>query len=239
MIRTQMTPYNDGDVSLTGFFVWDGASGDKRPGVLVVHGGAGLDRHAKQRAQQLAGFGYVTFACDLFGDGIAGDRPRVIARVMELNGNLGRLCQRVRAGIDMLASHPLVNGHLAAVGYCFGGMTVLQLARSGTEIAGVASIHGSLKTTRRAEASGIRTKILVCHGALDPHVPMEDVISFIEEMKAAGADWQLSIYGNAMHGFTHEDAAAFKNPGVAYNALADQRSSEALQAFLTELFRPL
>ena len=239
MIRTQTTQYHDGDVSLTGFVVWDDARADQRPGVLVVHGGAGLDSHAKQRARQFAEIGYVTFACDLFGDGVAGDRSRVMASILELNGDPDRLCQRVRAGVDMLTSHPLVNGQLAAVGYCFGGMAALQLARSGTEIAGVASVHGSLKTKRRAEASGIRTKILVCHGALDPHVPIEDLIGFMEEMKAAGADWQLTIYGNAMHGFTHENTGRFKNPGVAYNALADERSSDALRAFLAELFRPL
>jgi dienelactone hydrolase len=236
MIRTQSVSYPDEDTSLTGFYAWDDASEEKRPGILVVHGGAGLDNHARNRAQGLAELGYVAFACDMYGDGVAGDRPRVIARVMELSGKPDLLCRRARAGIGVLASHPLVDGRLAAVGYCFGGMTVLQLARSGIELAGVASIHGSLKTTRPAQASAVKARILVCHGALDPHVPMTDVTAFAEEMKAAGADWQLNIYGNAMHGFTHEDAAPSRIPGVEYNAAADARSSAALHEFLTGLF---
>jgi dienelactone hydrolase len=234
-----LTHYRDGDVSLTGYFAWDEAREGKRPGILVVHGGAGLDDHARRRAQGLAADGFLAFACDLYGDGIAGDRQRVIARLMDLNRDPDRLCQRAQAGIHTLQSHPLMDGRLAAVGYCFGGMTVLQLARSGAELAGVASIHGSLKTTRPAQAAAVKAKILVCHGALDPHVPLSDVNAFVEEMKAAGADWQLNICGNAMHGFTHEDAVPSRTPGVEYNGVADARSSAALHAFLTELFGEL
>ena len=120
-------------------------------------------------------------------------------------------------------AHTLVDGRVAAVGYCFGGMTVLQLARSGVDLAGVVSIHGSLKTARRAQAGQLKARVLVCHGALDPHVPMADVTAFVDEMNNAGADWQLIIYGGAMHGFTHEDAAGYKVPGVAYHAQADAR----------------
>ena len=238
-MRTELTPYRDGDLSLTGFFAWDDAREDKRPGILIVHGGAGLDDHARRRALRFAADGFLAFACDLYGDGVAGDRQRVIARVMELNADPDRLCRRAQAGIDKLLAHSLIDGRLAAVGYCFGGMTVLQLARGGVGIAGVASIHGSLKTTRHAETSTVKAKILVCHGALDPHVPMADVDAFVEEMKAANADWQVNIYGNAMHGFTHEDAVPSRTPGVEYNAVADARSSAALHTFLTELFGPL
>jgi dienelactone hydrolase len=172
----------------------------------------------------------------MYGDGVAGDRQRVMARIAELTGDPTRLCARAKAGIEVLASHPKVDGRLAAVGYCFGGMTVLELARAGAELAAVASIHGSLKTTRPAQPSQVKAKILVCHGALDPHVPMAHVTTFIEEMTQAGADWQLIVYGNAMHGFTHENAAQHNIPGVAYHALTDARSSEALRAFLAELF---
>jgi dienelactone hydrolase len=235
MIREYAASYHDED-TLTGSFVWDDASGDKRPGILVVHGGAGLDDHARERARRFAALGYVAFACDMYGDGVVGDRQRVMAKVMELSGNPDRLCQRARAGIETLAAHPLADGRIAAVGYCFGGMTVLQLARSGVGLAGVASIHGGLKTTRPARASEVKAKILVCHGALDPHVPMADATAFMEEMRAAGADWQLHIYGDAMHGFTHEDAAVYNRPGAAYNALADRRSSSVLHSFLEELF---
>ena len=235
-MNMQPVNYQDREIRLTGFLAWDGASAENRPGILVVHGGRGLDDHAKGRARHLAGLGYVAFACDMYGDDVAGDRERKIARIKELSGDPARLCQRAQAGIEVLASHPQVEGHMAAVGYCFGGMTVLELARGGVELAGVVSIHGSLKTTRPAQASTVKAKVLVCHGALDPHVPMTDVNPFIEEMNSAGVDWQLIVYGGAMHGFTHEDAAEYKVPGVAYDPIADARSKVAMQTFLAELF---
>jgi dienelactone hydrolase len=233
---TQQMGYRDQDTPLTGFLAWDDTRGSQRPGILVVHGGAGLDEHAKQRAQHIAELGFVAFACDMYGDGVAGDRQRVMACAMELRDNPERLCQRAQAGIDVLAANPHVDGRLAAVGYCFGGMTVLQLARSGIELAGVVSIHGNLKTTRPTQGSVVKARVLVCHGALDPHVPMGDVAAFIEEMNRAAVDFQLIVYGNAMHGFTHENASAYKVPGVAYNARADARSSAAMELFFAELF---
>jgi dienelactone hydrolase len=181
----------------------------------------------------------VAFACDMYGDDITGDRERKMARIKELSGDPTRLCRRAMAGIEVLASHPQVDGRMAAVGYCFGGMTVLELARNGTDLAGVISIHGSLKTTRPAQASAVKAKVLVCHGALDPHVPQSHLTAFIDEMNNAGVDWQLIIYGGAMHGFTDKDAAAFKVPGVAYNAAADARSTGAIEGFLRELFGSL
>jgi dienelactone hydrolase len=235
-MNMQPVNYSDGDVHLTGFLAWDATRTEQRPGILVVHGGRGLDDHAKGRARQLAELGFVAFACDMYGDDVAGDREQKMARIKELSGDPTRLCRRAKAGLDVLASHPQANGRMAAVGYCFGGMTVLELARSGTELAGVASIHGSLKTSRPAQASAIKAKVLVCHGALDPHVPQSHVTAFIDEMNNAGADWQLIVYGGAMHGFTHEDAAEYKVLGVAYNAVADARSTGAMEMFLAELF---
>lgn len=235
-MNIQPIHYLDEDTPLTGFLAWDDTSGDKRPGILVVHGGAGLDDHAKGRARRLAELGFVVLACDMYGDGVAGDRQRVMARIIELRDDSGKLCRRAQAGINVLASHPQIDSRMAAVGYCFGGMTVLQLARSGIELTGVVSVHGSLKTTQPAQPSKVKAKVLVCHGALDPHVPMTDVTAFVEEMNGAGADWQLIVYGDAMHGFTHEDAAGYSVPGVAYHALADARSSIAMQVFFAELF---
>src|SRR6266516_4300230 len=124
-MKTQLMSYRDGDTPLTGFLAWDDTWDYKRPGVLVVHGGAGLDNHARGRASRLAALGFVAFACDMYGDGVAGDRARVMARIKELTDDPARLCQRARAAIEVLASHPNVDGgSLAAVGYCFGGMTV-------------------------------------------------------------------------------------------------------------------
>ena len=235
-IQTETIAYSDGDTRLTGVLACGDPTGAKRPGVLVIHGGAGLDDHAKGRARRLAEHGFVTFACDMYGDGVAGNRERVMARIKELREEPGRLCRRAMAGLDVLASHPLVNGRFAAIGYCFGGMTVLELARSGAQLAGVASIHGTLHTTNPAKPGAIQSKILVCHGALDPHVPVTQVNAFIDEMNVAQADWQLIVYGRALHGFTHENGPAI--PGVAYDAAADARSSEAALTFFRELFGP-
>jgi dienelactone hydrolase len=120
------------------------------------------------------------------------------------------------------------------VGYCFGGMVVLEVARSGADLAGAVSVHGSLSPPRTARAGEVRAKILVCHGALDPHVPMTQVNAFVQEMNDAGADWQLIVYGGAMHGFTHETGPAVA--GVAYHGVADARSATAMHSFFTELF---
>jgi dienelactone hydrolase len=233
-INTQAVEYRDGDAGLTGLFVWDDTINRRRPGAMVVHGGAGLDDHAKGRARRLAELGYVAFACDMYGHGVAGDRQRVMARITELRSDPAKLVQRAAAGIEVLRSHPLVDGRIAAVGYCFGGMTVLELARSGADLMGVVSVHGSMDTLRLSQPRAVKAKILVCHGALDPHVPMTHVNAFVEEMKTGGADWQLLVYGNAMHGFTHESGP--KLPGVEYHALSDARSSQAIQSFFSELF---
>jgi dienelactone hydrolase len=235
-MRTQQVPYHDDGVPLTGFLAWDETRAHTRPGILVVHGGAGLDDHASRRAMRFAELGFVAFACDMYGDGVAGDRTRVIAQISALRSTEGRLNQRARAGMSILASHPNVDARLAAVGYCFGGMTVLELARAGAELAGVVSVHGSLETARPAASGAVKAKILVCHGALDPHVPLTQVNAFMEEMNRASADWRLIAYGNAMHGFTHEHAAAHPVPGVAYHAPTDARSWVAIQAFLSEIF---
>jgi dienelactone hydrolase len=234
-ISTRPVAYTDGDTPLTGFFVWDAARDDRRPGVLVVHGGAGLDEHAKGRARRMATLGFVTLACDMYGDGMAGDRERIMAKIGELRAERGRLTHRALAGIEILKAHPQVDGRIAAVGYCFGGMVVLETAREGVDLAGVVSVHGSLATSRPAAPGAIRAKVLVCHGALDPHVPTAQVTAFADEMTHAGADWQLIVYGGAMHGFTHETADGTETPGVAYHAASDARSSIAIQTFFAEV----
>jgi dienelactone hydrolase len=233
-IDTELVHYQDGPVDLSGVFAWDNARAEKRPGILVVHGGAGLDEHAKKQARRLAGLGYVAFACDMYGEGVIGDRQRVMARITELCAEPSRLSRRAAAGLEVLRSHPMVDGRLAAVGYCFGGMTALELARSGAELMAVVSVHGTLKTTQRCRPGAVKARILVCHGALDPHVPMAQVNDFISEMTDAATDWQLIVYGGALHGFTHEGDSPM--PGVAYNASADARSRIAIRNFLSEAY---
>ena len=234
-------PYRDLETPLTGVLCRDEALAGPRPGILLVHGGAGLDEHARQQARRYAALGYVVFACDMLGDGVAGDRDRVIGCLTALRDDAALLVRRARAGLAALADSagtdgPGTDGRVAAVGFCFGGLAVLQLARSGEPMAASVSIHGSLATSRAAEPGAVRARLLVCHGALDPHVPLADVTAFAGEMNGAGADWQLIMYGGAMHGFTHADARPGAVPGVGYDEQADHRSFAAVRAFLAEAF---
>jgi dienelactone hydrolase len=231
---TRTVTYGDQDTTLTGLLAWDDAAGHPLPGLLLVHGGAGLDDHAKGQARRYAAHGYAVLACDMFGDGVAGNRERVMACLMGLRDDPQRLSRRAQAGLAALAGCPEADGRLAAVGFCFGGLAVLTLARSGADVPAVVSIHGSLATVKPAEPGAVKARVLACHGALDPHVPLADVVAFAEEMGHAGADWQLIMYGGAMHGFTHEHATPGAIPGVAYDAPADRRSFAAALAFLAE-----
>ncbi|MGC1214638.1 MAG: dienelactone hydrolase family protein [Micromonospora sp.] len=234
MIATRDVTYDDLDVRLTGVLYWDDAQDIPHPGLLLIHGGAGLDGHAREQARRYAELGYTVLACDMFGDGVAGDRQRVMACLTAMRDDPELLVRRAQTGLTALSQCPEAGADLAALGFCFGGMAALALARSGANLAGVVSIHGSLATSKPAEPGAVAAKVLVCHGALDPHVPTEDVSTFTEEMTRAGADWQLIVYGRAMHGFTHKHAIAAAIPGVAYDELADERSFAATGAFLAE-----
>jgi dienelactone hydrolase len=234
-IATRTISYADGEAALTGVLCFDDAQPAPRPGILLVHGGAGLDDHARTQARRYAGLGHPVLACDMYGDGVAGNRERVVAVATALRDDPDLLVHRARAGLTALAGCPEVAGSLAAVGFCFGGLAVLTLARAGLDLAGVVSIHGSLATVRAAEPGTVRAKVLACHGASDPHVPMADVVTFADEMNRAGADWQLIVYGGALHGFTHAHAVPGATPGVAYDPVADQRSFAAAGAFLANV----
>lgn len=233
---TRPCAYQDGDVRLDGIVAADPGR-KKQPGVLLVHGGGGLDEHARGQAIRYAQLGYAVLAADMYGREVRGDRGRILTLLQEFRDDPPRLCQRGRVGLTTLRGLPEVDGGpVAAVGFCFGGMAVLALARQGEELAGVVSMHGSLAMTRRASAGEVRARILVCHGARDPHVPIGDVTAFVDEMTGAEADWQLNVYGSAMHGFTHVGTSPGAIPGVAYDEPTDRRSFAAARDFLVELF---
>ncbi len=234
--------YADLDTSLTGFLCPAEHLTGNQPAILLIHGGAGLDEHARQQARRYAALGYTVLACDMFGDGVAGDRDRVIGCLMALRDDPPFLVRRAWAGLAALAATPGTprtagtNGQVAAVGFCFGGLAALQLARSGAPLAAAVSIHGSLATSTPARPGSVRARLLACHGAADPHVPLSDVTAFADEMNEAGADWQLIMYGGAQHGFTHAHATPGAMPGVAYDEAADRHSFAAARDFLAEAF---
>jgi dienelactone hydrolase len=234
VISARDLAYDDLGLPLAGLLCRDEAHDGPRPGILLIHGGAGLDAHAREQARRYAALGYTVLACDMFGPGVAGSRERVMACLLALRDDPALLVRRARAGLAALAGCPEAGGPLAAVGFCFGGMAALALARAATDLAGVVSIHGSLATSRPTGPGAVTARILVCHGAADPHVPLADVTAFAAEMDHAQADWQLVMYGRAAHGFTHRDAVPGATPGVAYDRLADERSFAAARAFLAE-----
>jgi len=237
-VATETVEYKYGEVVLKGYAAYDDAVTGKRPGVLVVHEWWGLNAYAKRRAEQLARLGYVAFAADMYGAGkVAKDRGEASALAGGVRKGLRLMRDRARAGLEVLRERPLCDSkRVAAIGYCFGGGVALELARDGAEIAGVVSFHGSLGTADPEDAKNMKAKVLVCHGADDPHVPMEQVIAFQEEMRNAGVDWQTVSYGGAVHAFTNPDSGDDPTAGSAYNAKADRRSWEAMKDFFAEIF---
>lgn len=237
-LHKEVVEYKHGDVVLEGYLVYDDSVKGSRPGILVVHDWMGLGPSAKRRADQLAGLGYVAFAVDMYGKGIRPkntDEAATQAAIYRQDRQLMRA--RVKAGLDVLLKQPLVDvKRVAAIGYCFGGGTVLELARSGADIAGVVSFHGNLDTPHPEDAKNIKAKVLVLHGANDPFVPQKDVDAFWEAMKQTDADWQLVLYSGAVHAFTNIDSGNDPSTGVAYNEKADRRSWKAMQIFFEEIF---
>ncbi len=238
-IKTQTIEYKHGDAVLEGYLAYDDAASGARPGVLVVHDWTGLRENPKKRAEQLAGLGYVAFAIDMYGKGIRPTDPKdagAQAAIYKKDRQLMR--DRAKAGLQVLLSQKNVDdSRIAAIGYCFGGTTVLELARSGADLRGVVSFHGGLDTPNPEDAKNIKGKVLILHGADDPFAPKEQVLALEDEMRNAGVDYQVHLYGGAVHSFTIPEAGDDPSKGAAYNASADKRSWEAMKQFFTEIFQ--
>jgi len=238
-IHTETIEYKQGATSLEGFVVYDDAIKSARPGVLVVHQWMGLTDYERKRAEMLAQLGYVAFCADIYGKGVRPQNTREAGVLAgKYKGNRELLRARVNAGLDALRQQPLVDTkHLAAIGYCFGGTTVLELARSGADIAGVVSFHGGLDAPNPDDGKNIKCKVLVCHGADDPFSSPQDIAALENEMRKGGVDWQLIKYGGAVHSFTQPMAGNDNSKGAAYNERADKRSWEAMKQFFAEIFK--
>ena len=234
---TKTVAYKQNGTVCKGFLVYDDAWTGKRPGVLVVPEWWGLNDFARERAEKLARMGYVALAADMYGDGLTTKDPQEAAKLAGQVRGTPLMRERALAALKALAAQPLVDPkRLAAIGFCFGGTAVLELAYAGADLAGVVSFHGGLTLPSAADLKRIKAKILVLHGADDPLVPPKDAAAFREAMRKAGADWQMVYYGGAVHSFTNPASGSDKSKGVAYNAEAAARSWEAMQAFFKEIF---
>lgn len=236
-IVTKAVEYKHGEAVLEGFLAYDDAVQGKRPGVVVVHEWKGLGDYAKDRAKQLAGLGYTAFAIDMYGKGIYAKDHEEAALFSGLYRNDRALMRaRAKAGLDTLLAEPTVDAsRVAAIGYCFGGTTVLEMARAGEPLKLVASFHGGLGTPVAAKAGEISSKVVVFQGAEDKFT-LTDLEPFKAEMRAANADWTVVELGGAVHSFTVPEAGNDPSQGMAYNAAADKRSWDTLKVFLNEVF---
>jgi len=235
---TQTVEYKQGDATLEGYLAYDDAFSGPRPGVLVVHQWMGLTDYEQNRAVMLANLGYVAFCADIYGKGVRPQSTKEAGmEATKYKTDRALLRLRVNAGLDELKKNERVDTHrVAAIGYCFGGTTVIELARSGAALNGVVSFHGGLDSPTPADGKNIKCSVLVCHGADDPFEKPEDLAAFEAEMRAANVDWRLIKYGGAVHSFT-QPMADGSMAGAKYNARADKRSWQDMKSFLTEIFK--
>ena len=237
-MHSETIDYQDGDTQLEAYVTWDDSISAPRAGVLIAHDWTGRRDFATSKADEMAALGYVGFALDMYGKGVFGadgDVEGNSALMGALAGDRGMLRARMLAALDTFKALGVVdNTKIGAMGYCFGGMCVLELARAGADVSGVISIHG-IFTPGDVPNADITARILCLHGQDDPMVPPEQVLDFENEMSAAGADWQMHAYGGTMHAFTNPGA---NDPGfgAVFNPVADRRATQSIQNFWSEIF---
>ena len=237
-MHTEVRTYEaDGLLMQSHLYLEDGPS--RRPGILVFPEALGLSQHAKNQAQRLAQLGYIALACDLHGEGkLFADFQALGSIIDNLRKEPAKIRARTKGGLDSLVARPEVDpARVAAIGYCFGGTMALELARGGNPILGVVGFHSDLATVAPQDAHNIKGKVLVCIGADDPVVPLEQRVDFENEMRNGGVDWQMDLYGGVVHSFTNPDADKAGRTHVSrYNAKAASRSWATMRAFFEEIF---
>jgi len=239
----QEVPYVAKDASMQGYLAFDDATAGKRPGILLVHEWWGLNDYARQRARMLANLGYTALAVDMYGRGRTAAHPDDAGKFAgELRKNLPLAKSRFLAALELLKSQPTVDAEkIAAIGYCFGGGVVLEMARAGVDLDGVVSFHGSLATSSPAPRGEVKAKVLVLNGADDPFTTPEQITAFKNEMEAAAVEYRFVNYLGAKHSFTNPEADELGkefNMPLAYDQEADRQSWQAMQDFFTEIFKP-
>jgi dienelactone hydrolase len=239
-VKMQTVEYKQGDVTLEGFLAYDDARKGKRPGVVIFPAWNGPTQHEKDSAEKLARLGYVALVADVYGKGIRPSTPKDAAAEMgKYMKDRALLRARATAALDQLRKTAGVDGsQLASIGYCFGGATALELARSGAPVVTTVSFHGELSTPTPDDARNIKGHVLVLHGADDPVVPPKEVDAFESEMRNAKVDWELVAYGGAVHSFTDPSAGNDNSKGAAYNEKADKRSWVAMEDIFRQTLKP-
>lgn len=238
-VISKAVEYQHDEQEFTGFLYWDDSIKGPRPGVLVIHEWWGLNDYAKKRAHMLAELGYVAFAADMYGNGQVTDKPdQARTWMQEVTADVEDWRARALLGLEQLKASGLVDGdRVAAIGYCFGGATVLHLSYANAPLRGVVSFHGSLPAAPEEAKGRIGPKILVLHGMADGFIAPEVVSNFRNKLQAAGADWEMNTYGgDVRHGFTNPDAGQFGIANLKYDAQTDRRSWARMQAFFAEIF---
>ena len=237
-VQEHAVEYKAGETACEGYVAFDDAAAGDRPGVLVVHDWMGLSDHTKGVCRKLAELGYVAFAADIYGKGVRpADMKAAGAEAGKYKNDRALLRERAAAALAQLKASPHVAaGKLAAIGYCFGGTTAIELARAGADLTAVVSFHGGLDSPNPADGKNIKAHMLILHGADDPMVKPADLEAFQKEMRDNHIDWEMVYYGDAVHAFTVERAGNDKSKGIAYNEKAAKRSWQAMQDFFAELF---
>ncbi len=237
-VKTEVVTYQVGGKAFKGYLAWDDALKTKRPGILVFPEWWGVNEYAHKRAQQLAGLGYVAFAADMYGEGKTTEHPKEAG---EMSGAVRKDIKeweaRATAALKVLRDNPLVDSKkVAAIGYCFGGSTALQLAYTGADLNAAVSFHGGLLVPDEKQAKAVKAKVLICHGSIDSFIPEETAQKVRAALDNAHVDYEMNYYGGAQHSFTNPDADKKGMAGIAYNANADHRSWAAMNRLFHDIF---